>query len=257
MHHREIETLARGDTFVHRLDPRVKLAVVILFTALLVATPRYALARLAPFAVIPAFLLVFADVPARLVLQALTLMAPFVLLVAIWNPIVDRRPLLIAWGATTIQISAGWVSLANILLRFILAAAALVALMASTPFAKLLEGLRRLGLPRMFVTVLAFVHRYLFELVDVGLRMRRARALRGGAPPFAARVKSSAGILANLFVRSLDRSDRIYKAMLARGFEGEIRPVGTLRMRAHDWVFLGAAGVLLVAIYAFATGRFL
>ena len=128
--------------------------------------------------------------------------------------------------------------------------------MASTPFAKVLEGLRRLGLPRMFVTVLAFVHRYLFELVDVGLRMRRARDLRSGAAPLAMRFRSSAGILGNLFVRSLDRSDRIYKAMLARGFDGEIRSIGTLHMLARDWILLIVAAVLLAALYAFATERF-
>jgi len=240
---------------VHRLDPRVKLAVVILFTALLVATPKYALARLVPFAVVPAFLLFFADVPSRLVLRALAMMAPFVLLVAMWNPIIDRRPLVVAWGAATREVTAGWVSFANILLRFVLAAGALVALMASTPFAKLLEGLRRLGLPRMFVTVLAFVHRYLFELVDVGLRMRRARDLRSGGAAFPMRLRSSAGILGNLFVRSLDRSDRIYGAMLARGFDGEIRSIGTLHMQVRDWVFLVVAAVLLAAFYAFATER--
>ena len=257
MHHRQLESLSRQDTFIHRLDPRVKFIVVILFTALLVATSRYALARLAPFTLMPAFLLLFGEVRAGLVARALAMMAPFIILVAIWNPIYDRQVIVFTLGGVTFGVSAGWVSFANILMRFVLAASALVGLMATTPFEKLLEGLRRLALPRMFVTVLAFVYRYLFDLVDVALRMRRARDLRGGRAGVALRLRSSAGIVGNLFVRSLDRSDRVYKAMLARGFDGEMRSIDTLKMRRVDWVFAGAACASIAVMYLFAAGHLL
>lgn len=248
MHHRDIESLARGRTFIHRLDPRAKLVTVLLFTAFLVATPKYAVARLVPFAIVPAFVLFFGQVPGRTVLRALAMMAPFVVLVAVWNPVYDRTMITVHG---TLQVRAGWLSCLNVILRFVLAAGALVGVMATTPFHKLLEGLRRLHLPRMFVTVLALVYRYLFELVDVALRLLRARDLRGGRARLALRFRSSAGVVGSLFVRSLDQSDRIYKAMVARGFDGEIRTIGTLRMRPVDWIFAAATSAVTVAVYLF------
>ncbi|MFH0965455.1 MAG: cobalt ECF transporter T component CbiQ [Planctomycetota bacterium] len=252
MHHREIERSASADTPVHRLDPRAKLVVVIAFTGLLMATSRYAVVRLVPFAILPGFLLMMGEVPLRFVVRALLLALPFVLCLAIANAAYDTQPVPVTIGEQTFALRGGWLSSGNILLRLALTISTLVALAATTPFHKLLNGMRRLGVPRGLCAVTAFLHRYLFLLADIIFRMKLARDLRSSGAPARRRLKSSAGIVASLLLRSIAQSERVYQAMLARGFSGEIREIDKLRMRRADWAFACGSAAAAVALFLYA-----
>jgi len=78
-------------------------------------------------------------------------------------------------------------------------------------------------------------------LADETLRMIRARAARsghsdrpelrpGGSVTWRARVTGA--MAGSLFLRAFERSDRIYVAMLSRGYNGEVRsqPLPGLRL---------------------------
>ena len=54
----------------------------------------------------------------------------------------------------------------------------------------------------------------------------------------------------SLFLRSLERSDRIYNAMLARGYDGEIRSIPAPALRPSDWLTLAGGAVLLAMLLA-------
>ena len=111
--------------------------------------------------------------------------------------------------------------------------------MSTTPFAQLLEAMRKLGVPKMLVTQLGFLYRYLFVLIDEGLRLKRGRDFRGAAlAPAGRRLKAVGGIIGHLFVHPLDRSEHISTAMTARGYRGEWHGLSTLRFRARDAAFL-------------------
>jgi cobalt/nickel transport system permease protein len=79
-------------------------------------------------------------------------------------------------------------------------------------------------------TVIAFLFRYLFILTDEVFRILRARESRsaglpgqigGGSLIWRARITGS--MAGQLFLRSYDRSDRIYHAMISRGYAGHLR----------------------------------
>ena len=127
--------------------------------------------------------------------------------------------------------SAGWLSFGSILVRFSLTVGAALVLVASTGIHRLCAGLERLGMPRVFAVQILFLYRYLFVMVDEGFRMARSVELRGpGAGSLRFRVYAS--LVGHLLVRSIDRAQRIYQAMVARGFEGEIR---VLRPGTWGW----------------------
>jgi len=74
------------------------------------------------------------------------------------------------------------------------------------------------------------MYRYLFVFADEALRLMRARAARsavgtggksGGGLMWRGRV--AGGMVGNLALRAFERSERIYDAMVARGFQGEIK----------------------------------
>jgi cobalt/nickel transport system permease protein len=222
------------DSPVHRLDARAKALVTLVFIVTVMSFGRYELSALAPFALYPVALGAAARIPARDVLRKLLVAAPFAVAVGLLNPVFDRAPVMLAGRLT---VSAGWVSFASILARAALTVSAALVLVACTGMNRLGAGLRHLGVPRLFVVQLLFLYRYLFVVADEALTLRRGMELRlAGAR--APGLGAYAGMTGTLLLRSIDRAERIYRAMLARGFDGEVRVLRPTRFGAADWAFL-------------------
>jgi len=130
----------------------------------------------------------------------------------------------------------GLLRFANVAVKSWLSVQAAIVLASTTEFRDLLLAMRAVRIPRLLVAMFGLMWRYLFVLVDEALRLMRARAARSGIarrPPEAARSrpggslawrgKVAGGMAGNLFLRAVDRSDRIYVAMLSRGYDGEVR----------------------------------
>ena len=122
---------------------------------------------------------------------------------------------------------------ASVLTKSWTSVTAAVLLTSTTPPLRLLAALRALRLPAILVAVVMLMYRYLFVLVDEAQRMLRARAARsaaigpGSGGTVVWRAKSAGGMAGSLFIRTLDRGERIYMAMLARGYDGSIRQQST------------------------------
>lgn len=231
---RSLDALAARDTALTRLDPRAKLVATLLFIVAVASFDRYRVAALLPLALYPTVLAAQAELPPRLLLRALALAAPFALMVGIFNPLLDRATMLALGG---VEISAGWVSFAAIGLRFGLTASAALVLVAGTGMAPLCAALGRLGVPRVFTVQLLFLYRYLFVLAGEAGRMSTARRLRAGSRP-RLELRVYASLLGHLLLRAYERARRIHAAMLARGFDGDLRLAGTSRWRPADSAFL-------------------
>lgn len=217
-----LDTLAAGDTPLHRIDARAKLVVTLAFIVAVVSFGRYELSGLVPFFFYPVALVSAGRVPLRYLAGKLLLVAPFAVLVGLFNPLFDRQAL---FYLGDIGVSGGWVSFASILLRFLLTVSAALGLIAVTGMNALCGALAELGVPRPFVVQLMFIYRYLFVLGEEAARLDRARSLRS----FDRRAMSVAvfGSLAgHLLLRTLDRSERVYRAMLCRGFDGHVPSAG-------------------------------
>jgi cobalt/nickel transport system permease protein len=248
MHHHFIDRFSLGDSPVHRLDARAKLAAVVGYMAVLISFDRYAVLSLSPMSVLPLAMLWFGRVPVWFALRRVAVLSPFVLMLALAGPLYDRQSQAVALGPWIYSVSGGWLTAADIGLKFALGVIALTALMCTTPFALLLEATERLGMPRMMVMQLGFLYRYLFVLLDEAMRLRRARDFRGAAlAPLGRRLAASGGVIGTLFVRTLDRSQRIHLAMIARGYRGQPRSLRRLKFSGRDAAFLATAILYLVA----------
>ena len=228
-----LDRLARQDTVVHGLDPRAKVVTAAAFLFCVVSFGKYEVAALLPYAIFPIALAAVGRIPFGYVAMRILAVAPFGILVGIFNPFLDRD-ILIQWGA--LDISGGWVSFTSILVRLTLTIGTALVLIAVTSFDGLCLGLRRLGVPRVFTVQLLFLYRYIFVLVEEALRLARARALRSfGRRGFGMKVYAS--LLGHLLLRTLDRAGRIHVAMCCRGFDGEIRSSRQLRFGWPEAVF--------------------
>jgi cobalt/nickel transport system permease protein len=92
-------------------------------------------------------------------------------------------------------------------------------------------------------------------LADEALRLTRARDARSAALPgsksgggLAWRAKVVGGMAGNLFLRSYERSERIYQAMVARGYQGELRTLAPPHLHRHDLAVGLGVTIYLIAV---------
>jgi cobalt/nickel transport system permease protein len=162
-------------------------------------------------------------------------------------------------GPLTVTVSGeGLRMFATIALKSWISVQAALLLAFTTPFHELVDGLRQLRLPQVMVSIVSFMYRYVGVLADEAARMTRARASRsadptgrgGGSLRWRARVTGA--MVGSLFLRSYERGERIYAAMQARGFEGEVRHLHRRGMTAGDVVLVALVAVTCVALVAAA-----
>lgn len=229
-----MDELGRLDTPVHRIDARAKAVTTILFIMVVMSFSRYDVSALTLFFFYPLALMSLGRISAGFLFRKILVAAPVALVIGMFNPFFDREPIA---AIGTFAISGGWISFASIMLRFVLTVSAALVLVACTGMNRLCAGLERMGLPRVFAVQLLFLHRYLFVVVAEGSRMLRSMELRSaGAGTMGLRIYGS--LVGHLLIRSMARADRIYRAMVARGFDGEIRVLHESRLKWADAAFV-------------------
>ena len=240
---RSLEELARRDTRLARVDPRAKLVVTLAFIVAVVSFDRYTVAALLPFGAYPALLAAMGEGPWRVLARKLAYATPFAVMVGLFNPLLDTAPQVVLGP---LPVSGGWLSFTSILLRFALTVSAALVLVAATGLYPLCVALGRLGVPWVFTTQLLFLFRYAFVLGGEASRMATARLLRANGRPL--RLGSYGPLVGHLLLRAFERAQRVHQAMLARGYDGELRSQRRLRWTARDSAFvLGWCAFFLLA----------
>jgi len=228
-----LDTLSYKTTFVHRLDPRIKILVSFTFILFVVSFPKYELSSLLPFFIYPVFLLTAGEIPFRAIAKKVLFISPFAIFIGIFNPLLDTSVIVKPFG---VPVTGGWISFFTIILKFILTVSTALLLIAVTSFPGICEALERLRFPKIFVIQLLFLYRYLFVLLEESLRMIRAREARSFGKK-GKEMKTFVRLISVLLIRSVERAERIYQAMVSRGFRGEIRVLKRHRLRYYDILF--------------------
>ena len=238
-------------SFVHRRDPRVKLVAVLtlLLTISLLPFGAYWLyvtvwvcilgaslaARLGP-----GYLVKRSFVALPFALAALAL--PF----TVSGVTIATLPGL-GWGIT----QEGIVRASSIIIKSWVSVQAAILLVAVTTLPDLLWALGRMRVPAALIAIVSFMYRYLFVLVDEASRLLRARSSRSAALPGRRsggslwwRGRVAGYMVGSLMMRSFERSERIYQAMTARGYRGQLRTLDQHRLAVADWLALAATLIL-------------
>lgn len=234
---------------MHRLDPRVKAVAALLFVLTVSLTPQGAWLAFAAYLALVLTGAWVGQLGLGYTLRRSIVVLPFVL-AALAIPFVTPGPILfevplLGWTVS----SPGLMRFLSILLRMWLAVQGVILLMATTRFSDLLWGLRALRLPQPLVGTIGFMYRYLFVLADEAQRMIRARAARSPRTEHSPRPslrwqgRVAGSMVGSLFLRSLERSERVFAAMASRGYDGQMRSLACFRIVGLDWIFL--VGVLL------------
>jgi cobalt/nickel transport system permease protein len=137
-----LDRLAGLDTPIHRLDSRVKLLAALAFIVAVVSFGKYEIAGLALFVLFPVLVAGLGNIPLGTLFKRSLLALPVAMSLAAFNPWLDAEPMTIMPGW---DLAAGWVSLAAVCLKAMLATSAAVLLVATTSFPGICNALDRLG----------------------------------------------------------------------------------------------------------------
>lgn len=263
MHIHYLDPYRPRPSLIHALDPRVKLTLALAFILATALTPIGAWPVYVLLTAICLSVVMLSELGVGFVWRRSALALPFVLAALPMAATAGGTPL---WTLTlagwTASISAeGVARLVSVLLKSWLSVQMAIVLAASTSFPHLLLAMRALRIPRLIVAIFGLMWRYLFVLVDEAMRLLRARAARSGQRPpdraassaarpggtVAWRARVAGGMAGNLLVRSFDRGERIYAAMAARGYDGEVRSFPLPPIPAGQRLAL-AAGLGLLAL---------
>jgi len=238
--HNFIDRYANLDSPLHVLEARTKILGFLSLIAALLLMPGRDDGVLLVYAFVAAILVGASQVPLRYIVGRSLVILPFVLLAGIAAP----------W--TNSFDGARFIALA---IRSFLCVTILLLMTSTTPFPELLRGLRKLGCPRILILNLGFLYRYLFVLTEEVLRMRQARDCRRvGRAPLRVELKLLGSMLGALVLRSFERAERMYQAMLSRGYAGEIHVLAPRRFTWRDLTFLAGIALLIVSSFRYTGG---
>jgi cobalt/nickel transport system permease protein len=240
------EPFSAGASLAHRLDPRAKIVVAVLFAVLVAVTKTYAVA-LAGLA-LALLCLALARLPVKQVLVRLLLVNSFILFLwlvlpltypgdPVWRlgPLVATRQGLVYTGLVTLKSNAIII--------------ALIALIATVPVVTLGQALHNLKLPNKLCHLLLFTYRYIHVFAQEYHRLVQAMKIRGFQPRTNLHTyRSYAYLAAMLLVKSFDRAERVFAAMRCRGFQGTFYSLKTFSWQRRDGIFLAASMLALAAL---------
>jgi cobalt/nickel transport system permease protein len=217
------------------------------FILVVVSFPKYDVVALLPLFFFPIIMVSLANLPIGFFVRKLALVSPFAIFIGIFNPLLDRQ---VFFELGPLAITGGWVSFGSVMIRFVLTVGAAIILIATTSFPGVCAALERLKVPRLFVVQMMLLYRFIFVLVEESLRLMRARSMRsfGGKGP---NIGLFVRLLGSLFLRTMDRAERVYCAMRSRGFDGEIRVLRRSTFGGRDLAFLSAAVTVFALIRYF------
>ncbi|ROO58349.1 cobalt/nickel transport system permease protein [Micromonospora sp. Llam0] len=239
------------DSPVHRLAPETKIAAMVAFTLVVVATPREQLWAFGGYAVLVAVVAALARVPAGWLARRSLIEVPFVAFAVALPWLAGGEQVVIGGLSLSVDgLYGGW----NILAKATLGVLASLLLAATTTSRELLVGLDRLRCPSIVTQIATFMLRYVEVLVDEARRMRIARISRGDDPRFLWQVRGFAAGVGALFLRAFERGERVYLAMISRGYTGRM-PVAwqaTGGATAGQWMLAASVPVTAATIAAVA-----
>ena len=257
MHIDVFDQYTHSHSIIHDLDPRVKVIITVAFVFSNALLPD---GSWLAFIISWLFILLINELTQLGIgysLKRSFVVLPFLLVAvtAIFSPLGES---LVEWDLGFIVLNPtkfGIIRFISIVIRSWLSVQMAILLIATTQFPSLIHAFEHLRVPRILTTIIAFLYRYLFVLTDEVVRLLRARESRSAGLPgkksggkLLWRIKIVGSMAGQLFLRSYERSDRIYNAMLSRGYTGHLRTLNPHVMVRSDWLTMVLALLYLFII---------
>jgi len=235
------EKFSEGDSLLHKLDPRVKIIVALLFSVIVAVSDKYTSLIGALFFAIVAVIL--ARLRTREVISRLLVVNSFIFLLWLMLPFTFPGKNIYTLGSLNIsQEGIKYALLITIKSNSIILVG--IALLSTSSIFNLVHALRHLYLPDKLTQLFFFTYRYTQTIHSEYIRLNNALRIRG----FKAQTnfhtyRTYAYLVGMMLVRSYDRSKRVYDAMLCRGFKGKLWTLNHFVFKKSDFI----TGIVMIS----------
>jgi energy-coupling factor transport system permease protein len=247
----QFEIYTKGDSFIYRMDPRVKIlgVLVIFLISVLFTHPLF----LSPFFFAILALNVLGRVPFRQILILLKSLSLLVIISFImWPLLFHPGQEIFRWGGiyiTDLGVAYG-IAMAFRILNMVIAP---ITLMLTTQQSELILGLRGIGLPPKAAFALATAFRFLPTVVGIGsgiIEAQRSRGLDVSKGGLLERTRNYAAILGPLMISSLRIAQQLALAVESKGMSSTAKrtTVRELRYDRTDRAVLIGFAVLVILV---------
>ena len=231
-----LQEVTSSRSVVQRLDPRVKLVVAVAFSVVVAVSHHFVILTWA--SVLALCIVVLTRVPAKELFRRLVPVNLFVVFLWIFLPFTVDGQGLFSIGPL-VGSYEGVLYAAEISIKSNIIVAVLIALVASTSIFTLGQALHELKAPKKIVHLFFFTYRYIHVIHREYVRLLNAMKIRGFRPKTNIHTyKTFAFLVGMLLVRSSERAERVYRAMLCRGFRGKLYSLHLFSMTTMDVVSL-------------------
>ena len=213
---KHLDEYARYDNTVNNLNSLSKLIITVFYVVTLASFGRYEVISLLPFALIPVLAASLGEIPVSLIIRRILFFEPIIIIAAILNPILDRQLIHI----DGFVVAAGWLTFISLVIKGTLMISAGIILIATTGIDGIASALRSLRIPSIFITVVVLIYRYFYVLMDEAANMIKAHNMRNPKRK-GIELKVFSTMMGQLLLRTFARAQRIYYAMILRGYKGE------------------------------------
>ncbi|NLA75044.1 MAG: cobalt ECF transporter T component CbiQ [Deltaproteobacteria bacterium] len=230
------ESFSEGNSIIHRLDPRVRVISAFAFSLVISLSDRLQPVFLG--LVISIVITVAARLPVKTFLVRILYANIFILFLWLFIPFSMK-------GEPIIQVGQLDISLEGLIYCLLLTVKsnaiiiALAALTATMPVFTMGRAMGALRFPSKIVNLFIFSYRYIHTIMNEYRRLKEAMEIRGFRPGTNLHTYRSYAYLAGmLIVKSHDRAERVYSAMLCRGFQGRFYDLTMFNLRGADFIFI-------------------
>lgn len=261
-----LELYAPSPSLIHRWDARVKVIFTLVFILFLSLTPYRAWSTYILFLAIILSAALVSHLTVGFMVKRTLPALPFLLaaIPLIFSGSYPRVSVSIFSGFQVFYSPAGCEQFVSIALKSLISIQAAILLTATTRFPDILAALKALKIPWLFLEIIQLMWRYLFVIREEANSLLRARSSRNASGAGSSRnggillwkAQVTGGMAGSLFLRSIERSDRIYAAMLSRGYNGLPPMMDDLPLSAGDrkTLVMGFIWLSLIWVLGLLTG---
>jgi len=229
------EPYAIGDSMIHRLDPRIRVGLTVLYS--FVVALAYQFPVLIGALILSSILIGISRVSIKEVFSRMVVVNALILLLWLVLPITSNGKILTRIGPFAVYLP-GVILAAQITLKSNAILLAFIALIATMSLATLGHTLHRLRVPAKMVYLLLMAYRYIYVIEQEYMRLLRAAKVRGfQAGTNVNTYRTYSYVIGMLLVRSALRAERVHQAMLCRGFKGKFYSLQEFQASRQSWIF--------------------
>jgi cobalt/nickel transport system permease protein len=235
---------SRQQSVWHRLTPKTRILCAGLLVCATSLTPNGRWLTWAVYGLGVATIVLMSRVALPVLVRRVAVEFTFISLILLGTLFRDGGAVVWQWGWLRVS-TEGLTTLGSVALKAGLSLVMLNVLTLTTSIPDLLQGLAALRVPPLLVAILAAMARYIVVLADEFHAMRRAAVSRNLMATRRWQRLVVGNMIGALFIRTVDRGERIHRAMLSRGYSG-LPPIATVpRGTRRDLSALIAIGGLI------------